>query len=592
MTPGRRRTLIAIVATVAVLAPLAWFWQASLLPSTYSVMDMGYVDDRGRRRGPVRRLMRRVTGQATAAAPVRSVDSFADATGGQADVEVTLTARKEQFRLASGRPVDGYTLNGTSPGPVIRAEQGQLVEVRLVNESVPDAVTLHWHGVDVPNAEDGTAGVTQDAVPVGGEHTYRFRVDQVGTFWYHSHQVAHEQVQRGLLGAFLITPRGGGAERAPVADELALVHIYDGQRTINGLAGDVPVTAAPGSRVRVRVINSDAGPMPVWVSGAPFRLVAVDGTDLHGPTPVTDASVEVTAGARADLEIDLPADGSGARVEMAGSAALVLGPGPVPRTPPPSHKLDLLTYGTPAPVGFDPEAATRRFEYSIGRRPGFLDGVPGLWWTINGHLFPDVPMFVVAEGDVVRMRIENHSGEVHPMHLHGHHALVLNRNGVPATGSPWWVDSLDVGDGEAYDVAFVADNPGVWMDHCHNLPHAAEGLTAHRDVRGRDDAVHGRGRARRTSRSEASGSGEDLRPAVQGKQFGTFRGDTLAPAAAPDAVAHVGHHEVAHPAQVLALAVAPRGQARTRATACASPRRPARRGSPAPAAPPGGDPWA
>jgi FtsP/CotA-like multicopper oxidase with cupredoxin domain len=56
---------------------------------------------------------------------------------------------------------------------------------------------------------------------------------------------------------------------------------------------------------------------------------------------------------------------------------------------------------------------------------------------------------------------------------------VLARDGVPATGSPWWVDGLQVGDGETYDVAFVADNPGLWMDHCHNLPHAVEGLMAH-----------------------------------------------------------------------------------------------------------------
>ncbi len=102
-----------------------------------------------------------------------------------------------------------------------------------------------------------------------------------------------------------------------------------------------------------------------------------------------------------------------------------------------------------------------------------------MWWSINGHLFPDVPMFMVAEGDVVVMHIENHSGEVHPMHLHGHHALVLSRDGKPSTGSPWWTDSLDVRRGENYDIAFLADNPGVWMDHCHNLTHAADGLVAH-----------------------------------------------------------------------------------------------------------------
>jgi FtsP/CotA-like multicopper oxidase with cupredoxin domain len=88
-------------------------------------------------------------------------------------------------------------------------------------------------------------------------------------------------------------------------------------------------------------------------------------------------------------------------------------------------------------------------------------------------------MFTVREGDVVRMTIDNRSGDSHPMHLHGHHVLVLSRDGVAATGSPWWVDSLDVQHGERYEVAFVADNPGIWMDHCHNLPHATEGLLAH-----------------------------------------------------------------------------------------------------------------
>ena len=75
------------------------------------------------------------------------------------------------------------------------------------------------------------------------------------------------------------------------------------------------------------------------------------------------------------------------------------------------------------------------------------------------------------------------------MHLHGHHALVLARNGVAATGSPWWVDSLNVRDDETYDIAFVADNPGIWMDHCHNLEHARGRDDRAPDVRGRDHAV-------------------------------------------------------------------------------------------------------
>ena len=103
-----------------------------------------------------------------------------------------------------------------------------------------------------------------------------------------------------------------------------------------------------------------------------------------------------------------------------------------------------------------------------------------MWWTINGHLYPNVPMYVVRQGDVVRMQHPaTPAAQVHPMHLHGHHAVVLSRNGVAATGIPWMVDSLNVANGETYEIAFVADNPGVWMDHCHNLKHARDGMVAH-----------------------------------------------------------------------------------------------------------------
>ena len=78
---------------------------------------------------------------------------------------------RARCELASGKTVEGYSLNDRSPGPLIEATVGQLVEVRLHNESVKGGVALHWHGVDVPNAQDGVAGVTQDAVERGsGPH--------------------------------------------------------------------------------------------------------------------------------------------------------------------------------------------------------------------------------------------------------------------------------------------------------------------------------------------------------------------------------------------------------------------------------------
>jgi FtsP/CotA-like multicopper oxidase with cupredoxin domain len=460
VTGERRRLLVAAAGTLAILAPLTWLWQGSRLPATYSVMDMGYADYGG---GPRPASHHGTTG--------RSVASLVADPARKADLHVDLTARKERFRLASGQQVDGYTVNGTSPGPVIRAAEGQLVEVRLTNASVPDGITLHWHGVDVPNAEDGVAGVTQDAVPVGGSHTYRFVADHAGTYWYHSHQVSHEQVQRGLLGALVVAPR---VVDSAVRDEVALLHVYDGRQTLNGRRrSDAHVDVPAGTRVRVRVINTDNGAASVWATGSPYKVMAVDGYDVNEPTPLTGQVVRLTAGARVDVEVTAPA-----RVQLGGSGSVIVGAGAA-ATRQPARQVDLLTYGRPAALAFDPDQADRRFTYSIGRRPGFVDGRPGLWWSINGHLFPGVPMFVVEEGDVVRMHIKNSSRDVHPMHLHGHHAVVLARDGVKATGSPWWVDSLDVASGHNYDIAFLADNPGIWMDHCHNLPHASQGLVAH-----------------------------------------------------------------------------------------------------------------
>ncbi len=110
-----------------------------------------------------------------------SVADLVEDTDRPADVVVELTARQERLTLESGREVDGYTFNGKSPGPLIEATEGDLLEVRVHNDNVEDGISVHWHGVDVPNAEDGVAGVTQDAIGEGEDHVYRFVVDDPGT---------------------------------------------------------------------------------------------------------------------------------------------------------------------------------------------------------------------------------------------------------------------------------------------------------------------------------------------------------------------------------------------------------------------------
>lgn len=452
------------------IAVIGKLWWDSRLPGTYSVMDYGTVDLGG---GPP------ASGHGSAAHDATSVAALRGSQAEAPDARFRLTARKAQIRLASGKAIDALTFNGRSPGPELRVKQGDLVEVTLGNKDIASGVTVHWHGVDVPNAEDGVAGVTQDAVLPGERYTYRFRAGQQGTFWYHTHQVSAPEVRRGLFGAFVIEPARGVA--VDTLDLAVVAHTFDGVPTLNG--SDEPEQRAlrEGTLVRLRLVNSDNAPHRFMLTGTLFRVLAIDGTDLNGPSELEDTSVEVAAGGRADLGFTMPATPVGLSMEQANVGLTLSQDGSmnVPAAEP-GPDFDPLTYGTPAMTPFTSSAPfDRRFELRIGKKPGFLDGRPGMQWTLNGKIYPSTPVFVVEEGDLVEVTITNDSGGVHPMHLHGHHMLVVSRDGIQATGSPWWVDTLNVKDGERYVVAFRANNPGIWMDHCHNLPHAAQGLTMH-----------------------------------------------------------------------------------------------------------------
>ena len=276
------------MATVAIVAPLAWLWQDSRVPAVYSVMDMGHPDygagavpDTSGGGGHGGHMQGQMPDH-DMPTPRLVTDMIADPAR-PADVRVDLVTRQQM--LSRGWPVHRGIHALTAPRLARRSVLGRVssIEVHLRNESVADGVTLHWHGVDVPNAMDGVAGVTQDAVPVGGEFTYRFVANQAGTYWYHSHQVSNPQVAGGLLGSLVVTPKSGIAQQVDVS---AVAHTYGGVRTINGKAEDLRVPARPGQRVRVRVTNTDNGPMKIWTGGS-YRLLAVDGTDVHQPTDVS-----------------------------------------------------------------------------------------------------------------------------------------------------------------------------------------------------------------------------------------------------------------------------------------------------------------
>ncbi|MFD2370542.1 multicopper oxidase family protein [Brevibacillus sp. GCM10020057] len=399
----------------------------------------------------------------------------------------TLTAQKTQTRLPSGKVVETWTFNGQYPGPVLRMKQGELIEVVLRNKDIADGVTIHWHGLHVPNAEDGVAGATQDAVLPGEQHVYRFVAAQTGTYWYHSHQQSSLQVKKGLLGALVIEPSNAPVPLTGPPLDLTLVHHKLGDSggiTLNGADERKTEKVAPGTPVRLRLLNADRLPADFQLQGASFQVAAIDGNEVHEPNLLANQVLRIAAGGRYDVTFTMPnhnvllsptkADhGQGMLLSVAGS-------GDVPALLPDLPLFDPASYGSPAPVPFDLHTRyNREFQLVFDEQFGFYDGRLGGLWAINGSVFPHTPMLQVREGDLVKMTFVNRSHMNHPMHLHGHSMLVLSRSGKPITGSPWWTDTLNVAPGETYEVAFRADNPGLWMDHCHDLSHAASGMTMH-----------------------------------------------------------------------------------------------------------------
>ncbi len=464
---GRRILAVVVGATATVVAAtgLVGVYTANRLPSNLNMGDHRAVDLGG---GP----------PTTHHGP--SVDRLRGQPGGGPVRRFTLTARQATVTLGSGRQVDAWTFNGQVPGRELRVREGDTVEVTLRNELPEAGVTLHWHGYDVPNGEDGVAGLTQDAVGPGGSFGYRFVAGEPGTYWYHSHEMSSRSVRMGLYGTLVVEPAGP----APTG-ELDLVlaaHTFAGRLAL-GISDTLerrPV--APGTPVRLRLVNTDDSPHRFALHGTAFRLVAVDGRDLVGPGELIGARLPLAAGGRHDLAFTMPAGPVLLTVDGAGDRGLLLSPDG--QSDPPAlsvgSDLDLTHYGTPAPTPFDRHSRfDRAFTLVLDRSLALLDGVPAYAHTVNGRVFPDIPALAVSEGDLVKVTVVNRARDSHPMHPHGHHVLILSRNGAAAAGSPLWMDTFDVLPGEVWEVAFRADNPGLWTFHCHNLPHAAQGMALH-----------------------------------------------------------------------------------------------------------------
>jgi FtsP/CotA-like multicopper oxidase with cupredoxin domain len=425
--------------------------------------------------------------------PTTSITSLVEAPGTQPIKHFTLTAAPAEI---NGQSV--WALNGTVPGPELRVNQGDRVQVTLVNH-LPESTTLHWHGVVLPNAEDGAAGVTQDAVAPGAEYTYEFVAREPGTYWYHSHQDTETQLPRGLFGALVVLPTS--AQATEQHDYTVMLHGTSGQVLINGVSDNLQLAANPGETVRLRLINAvapgmDGGPETPILVGAPVKVVALDGRDLNAPGDLGPTRIPLGMGQRADLVFTMPSTGA---VELLDSelvgevssvqkffqagtqphfATVTIGSGSLPAidASAPAPLFDPLQYGAPAADAVASATPDQTVPLVLDDHPGMRDGRPQLIHTINGQASPDSAPITVQEGQIVRVHIINDTAEYHPMHFHGHVLSVISVDGQVPQGSPIHLDSITLAPHQTADVAFAANNPGVWMVHCHVLLHAGMGM--------------------------------------------------------------------------------------------------------------------
>ncbi|WP_083682368.1 multicopper oxidase family protein [Paenibacillus sp. FSL A5-0031] len=309
--------------------------------------------------------------------------------------EFHLEAKITKWQLISSVQTEAFTFNGSVPGPVIRAQEGDTIRVVLKN-SLPEETSIHWHGLHVPNKMDGVPSFTQHAIRPGETFTYEFVANHAGTYMYHSHFNSIQQIDKGLYGMLIIDPQNeklkhdreymfmfGGWNISEKTDK-------QGKKDNQGMGND-PMSRMPkGQTVPLKKKGNIRSMMEHGLQ---------DKNDQNNP----HASMEMPS---------QPSDKAGSSV-----------------------------------MGMD-------YNY----------------WTINGKSFPDTQPIEVRNGELVRLRLANISNGIHPMHLHGHDFRIIAKDGHPLS-VPQIVNTVTVNPGETYDVDFIADNPGEWLFHCHELHH-------------------------------------------------------------------------------------------------------------------------
>jgi len=442
------------------------------------------------------------------------------ARGAAAENWLRLQPRPGTARLLGGDepPTAVWSYNQTVPGPEIRVRQGDWLRV-LVDNGLAQDTTVHWHGLRIPQNMDGVPGLTQPPIRPGETFRYAFQVPDAGTFWYHPHVRSSEQQGRGLYGVLIVEE----AQPPPVDRDVtwviddwrldeagAISESFDNPMDLShsGRLGNVATlngqdsstfAVRAGERLRLRIVNTaNARIFALRFEGHRPQVIALDGQPTRPHAPLQDRLVVPPAG-RVDVILDLEGE-PGGRYRVMDEfyprrsytfLELVYDPAPPLRRSPPEAFVGLA----PNPIPEPKVAEAQRHEVVLaggamgamgsaildGRRLGIRDLVSqGKVWAMNGRVAHGQvmdPLFTFQRGRTQVLTIRNRTAFPHPMHLHGHSFRWLSRNGQPVAGAPW-LDTVLLLAEEEVEIAFVADNPGDWLFHCHVLEHMQAGMSA------------------------------------------------------------------------------------------------------------------
>lgn len=425
-------------------------------------------------------------------------------------VEVNLEASPANWDPGNGIPIQGMGFNGLVPGPAIVANVGDTVIIHFKN-SLAEETTIHWHGLRIPSGMDGTH-IAQHPVPPGGSFDYQFIVPDAGFFWYHPHMNTTGQLENGLYAPFIVRDSAEpevACDQTLVLDDVLLdsdgqlePQATDSMAAMNGRLGNLLLVNGIGNR-RLAV---EAGTWQLWrlvnsantryfdlsVEGHRLMVIGTDGGYL--PTSYTVDHLLLAPGERALVLVHatgepgaeyavktelVPLHSSGSSGHSHGGMASEDPLGDQPKT------LMWLDYSEKAAVTAPAPTVP------VVSIPDWTAGEPVLHhWvldesmmdtTIDGELWPNVPLLQFPLSGPSTFEIENKSTMHHPMHFHGLRFQVVARDGL-AVVERAWKDTVDVPPESTLTLVMALDNPGSWLYHCHILEHEEAGMMGELEI--------------------------------------------------------------------------------------------------------------